>query len=144
MRDRRTPFVTYLVGLTALVALTGCARPRATVVPPPPATYEERGTASWYGQAHQGRRTASGERYDVQQMTAAHRSLPFNTWILVENLDNGKTVEVRINDRGPFRDARILDLSHAAARVLGALGPGLIPIRLRVIGARPTRSSSSE
>ena len=80
----------------------------------------------------------------MNQMTAAHRTLPFGTRILVENLDNGKTVEVRINDRGPFRDSRILDLSYAAARTLGALGAGLIPIRLKVIGSRPTRSSSSE
>ena len=77
----------------------------------------------------------------MNEMTAAHRTLPFGTWILVENLDNGKTVEVRINDRGPFRDSRILDLSYAAARAIGAIGAGLIPIRLRVIGTRSSTSS---
>src|SRR3989441_13241201 len=67
-------------------------------------------------------------------MPAAHRPLPFNTWLIVENLDNRRTVEVRVNDRGPFAGSRILDLSYGAARLLGATGPGVIPIRLRVIG----------
>src|SRR3989475_6357216 len=68
------------------------------------------------------------------EMTAAHRTLPFNTWLIVENLDNRRTVEVRVNDRGPFAGSRILDLSYGAARLLGVTGPGVIPIRLRVIG----------
>ena len=69
------------------------------------------------------------------QMTAAHRTLPFNTWLIVENLNNGRTVEVRVNDRGPFAGSRILDLSYGAARLLGATGPGVISIRLRVIAS---------
>src|SRR5256712_9433800 len=69
------------------------------------------------------------------EMPAAHRPLPFNTWLIVENLDNRRTVEVRVNDRGPFAGSRILDLSYGAARLLGATGPGVIPIRLRVIGS---------
>jgi rare lipoprotein A len=69
----------------------------------------------------------------MYQMTAAHPSLPFGTWVLVENSANGRSVKVRINDRGPNRSRRILDLSYAAARALGAIGPGVIPVRLRVI-----------
>jgi len=71
----------------------------------------------------------------MHQMTAAHRTLPFGTWVLVENPANGRSVKVRINDRGPFRSRRILDVSYAAARALGALGPGVIPVRLRVIAS---------
>ncbi len=70
----------------------------------------------------------------MSQMTAAHRALPFGTWVMVENLLNRRTAELRITDRGPFRDNRILDLSLAAARVLGAVEPGVIPVRLRVVG----------
>ena len=69
----------------------------------------------------------------MMEMTAAHQTLPFNTWLIVENLNNHRTAEVRVNDRGPFVDKRILDLSYAAARVLGATGQGVIPVRLRVI-----------
>src|SRR2546425_13363749 len=75
-------------------------------------------------------------------MPAAHRPLPFNTWLIVENLDNRRTVEVRVNDRGPFAGSRILDLSYGAARLLGATGPGVIPIRLRVIGGSTARPAA--
>src|SRR2546427_3653417 len=78
------------------------------------------------------------------EMTAAHRTLPFNTWLIVENLDNRRTVEVRVNDRGPFAGSRILDLSYGAARLLGATGPGVIPIRLRVIGGFPAGPASPD
>src|SRR3989441_2471458 len=120
----------------AIVLLAGCARPRPAILPPVPARigYEETGLASWYGNPFHGRRTASGEVYDMGEMTAAHRTLPFNTWLIVENLENRRTVEVRVNDRGPFAGSRILDLSYGAARLLAATGPGGIPIRLRVIG----------
>src|SRR5439155_10373628 len=88
----------------AIVLLAGCARPRPAVLPPVPVRigYEETGLASWYGNPFHGRRTASGEVYVMGEMTAAHRTLPFNTWLIVENLDNRRTVEVRVNDRGPF------------------------------------------
>src|SRR2546426_6939262 len=78
------------------------------------------------------------------EMTAAHRTLPFNTWLIVENLDNRRTVEVRVNDRGPFAGSRILDLSYGAARLLGATGPGVIPIRLRVIGGSTSGPASRD
>jgi rare lipoprotein A len=95
--------------------------------------YQETGEASWYGKPHHGRPTASGEIFDMYRMTAAHRSLPFGTWVLAENPANGRSVKVRINDRGPTKGRRILDLSYAAARALGAIGLGVIPVRLRVI-----------
>ena len=127
-----------------LALLTGaaCAHhhpvPRSPVAPVP-VGWEETGQASWYGHPYHGRETSSGQVYDMRQMTAAHRTLPFDTCVLVENRDNGRTVEVRINDRGPFAAGRILDLSYAAARVLGAAEAGVIPVRLRVI-ATPERS----
>src|SRR3989442_10501037 len=130
----------------AIVLLAGCARPRPAILPPVPARigYEETGLASWYGNPFHGRRTASGEVYDMGEMTAAHRTLPFNTWLIVENLDNRRTVEVRVNDRGPFAGSRILDLSYGAARLLGATGPGVIPIRLRVIGGSTSGPASPD
>jgi rare lipoprotein A len=91
------------------------------------------GLASWYGDAHHGRRTASGDTYDQEALTAAHRSLPFGTIVRVTNAKNGRTVEVRINDRGPMIKGRIVDLSRAAARRLGALSDGVVPVRLLVI-----------
>jgi rare lipoprotein A len=107
---------------------------------------EEVGYASWYGHPYHGRRAASGEVYDMHDLTAAHRTLPFGTRVLVTNRDTGQVVEVRINDRGPFVDGRILDLSYAAARVVGAVGPGTIPVSLRVValpGAAPTAASGA-
>src|SRR3990167_5593222 len=129
---KRRPRPLLLAG--ALLLATGCAQAVRTAPPPPiDVGWEETGNASWYGHPYHGRRTASGEVYDMAQMTAAHRTLPFGAWILVENRLNARTTEVRVTDRGPFVGDRILDLSAAAARVLGAIGPGVIPVRLRVI-----------
>ncbi len=94
---------------------------------------EETGHASWYGNPYHGRPTASGEVYDMRDLTAAHRTLPLGTRLMVTNIDNGQVVEVRVNDRGPFVAERILDLSYGAAQIIGAIGPGVIPVRLRVI-----------
>ncbi len=128
----REPPHRALVGVLLLVA--GCARAVVTAPTPPAGVgWEETGDASWYGDPYHGRRTASGEVYDMTQMTAAHRTLPFGSWILVENRLNGRTAEMRVTDRGPFVGDRILDVSAAAARLLGAIGPGVIPVRLRVI-----------
>lgn len=90
------------------------------------------GYASWYGTKFQGRLTANGETYDMYQLTAANRTLPFGTLVRVTNLDNGKSVVVRINDRGPFVDGRIIDLSKAAAEIIGM--PGIAKVRLQVVG----------
>lgn len=84
-----------------------------------------RGLASWYGEKFQGRRTASGERFDMNALTAAHPSLPFGTRVLVRNPRNGREVAVRINDRGPFTGGRIIDLSRAAAQAIGLLEAGV-------------------
>jgi rare lipoprotein A len=80
---------------------------------------------------------ASGERYDPKQFTAAHRTLPFGTWVRVTNLANGRSVDVRINDRGPWVDGRIIDLSYAAARRLEAIGPGLVRVELTILQPPP-------
>ena len=89
--------------------------------------------ASWYGEPHHGRPTASGEIFDMNQLTAAHRSLPFGTRVLVTNLKNGRSIEVRINDRGPRSAGRIIDLSFGAAQKLGVADSGTIPVTIRVV-----------
>ncbi len=96
--------------------------------------FVEVGTASWYGPGFHGNRTSSGEIYDQYDLTAAHQTLPLGTRVAVTNLSNGREVDVRINDRGPFVKGRSLDLSYAAARSLGAIGPGTIPVRIEVLG----------
>lgn len=152
--------------LILAAAVAGCATSRSSVKPPPtsrelpsstkppaasrdlpgsikppptsrePSGSAQTGYASWYGKRHHGQRTTSGEVYDMNQLTAAHPTLPMGTRLRVTNLQNGRSVEVRVNDRGPAVDGRILDLSYAAARALGAVQEGVIPVRLRV-AARP-------
>lgn len=109
----------------------------------------QRGKASWYGKRYHGRKTASGERFDSTALTAAHRTLPFGTKVRVKNLDNGRTVDVHINDRGPFRrKERIIDVSEAAAQQLRIVGSGVAPILLEVlalpagVAARSARPAS--
>ena len=92
----------------------------------------ERGGASWYGPGFHGRRTASGERFNMHALTAAHRTLPFGTLVRVRSLANGREVDVRINDRGPFSRNRVIDVSRAAAQTLGMLGLGLKEVVLLV------------
>jgi rare lipoprotein A len=91
------------------------------------------GMASWYGQPHHGRRAASGEVYNMHRLTAAHRTLPFHTIVRVHNKRNGREVDVRINDRGPFVKGRVIDLSYAAAKAIDMLKPGIVPVRLKVV-----------
>jgi len=93
----------------------------------------ERGIASWYGTKFHGRRTSSGEPYDMYAMTAAHKTLPLPSYVQVRNLDNGRSTVVKVNDRGPFHDNRIIDLSYAAATKLGILGKGTGLVEIRVI-----------
>ena len=130
--------------LVAVIALVGCGHKKHARVTPPPAAGRrapvivqpgdtETGIASWYGHPYHGRAAADGEIYDMEKMTAAHRTLPFNTWVRVYDLDNNKTTEVRIIDRGPFIDGRIIDLSHAAAREIEMIGPGVAKVRIEVI-----------
>lgn len=101
---------------------------------PRPAGYIEEGNASWYGNPFNGRRASNGETYDMNKLTAAHRTLPFDTMVRVTNLSNGKTTTVRITDRGPFVENRIIDLSFAAAKEIESVGPGIVPVRLEVLG----------
>ena len=110
---------------------------------PLPVGYTEQGIASWYGIPYHGRPAADGEIYDMEKLVAAHRLMPFNTWLKVTNLANNKSVNVRVIDRGPFVNGRIIDLSKAAAREIDLLGPGVGPVRLEVIAA-PTDISSND
>ncbi|HZW90187.1 MAG TPA: septal ring lytic transglycosylase RlpA family protein [Myxococcaceae bacterium] len=113
-----------LLGVQLLLLLAGCAHNgRATAA-------GEEGEASWYGPGLYGRKTASGEVLRPGTLTAAHRSLPFGTCLRVTNLENGRTVEVRVNDRGPYAAGRIIDVSEAAARALGMRGQGVTRVRL--------------
>lgn len=117
------------------VPLASASSPPPAAAAPPGATPEsgETGLASWYGHPYHGRASASGEIYDMERMTAAHRTLPFGTMVRVHDLDSRQTVDVRINDRGPFVDGRIIDLSHAAARAIEMLGPGTARVRLEIL-----------
>ena len=96
--------------------------------------YRAKGLASWYGRQFHGRKTASGERYDMYALTAAHKTLPLGTEVEVENLNNGRVTRLRVNDRGPFVQGRIIDLSYKAAKELGVVGPGTAPVEVRAVG----------
>lgn len=146
-------------GAVLAMVVAGCAgrRPVAASAPPPMAptatppvtaerakratdtdrpssvAYMEEGNASWYGAPFHGRPASNGEIYDMNKMTAAHRTMAFGTIVKVTNLSNGKTAVVRITDRGPFIENRIIDLSMAAAKAIESIGPGVVPVRLEVI-----------
>jgi rare lipoprotein A len=125
--------------MLAGLALAGCAKKHRTAVTPAPPRVAgeirdgETGLASWYGHPYHGRPAANGEIYDMEKLTAAHRTLPFGTWVRVVNLNNDKTVDVRITDRGPFVENRIIDLSHAAAVAIELIGPGVARVRLDIL-----------
>jgi rare lipoprotein A len=95
--------------------------------------YEEEGIASWYGEEFHGRSTSSGEPYDMYAMTAAHRTLPLPSYLEITNLANGRRVVVRVNDRGPFHEDRLIDVSYAAAHRLGLIGTGTARVRIRAL-----------
>jgi len=104
-----------------------------------PARFVQTGLASWYGPGFHGKRTANGEIYDQYALTAAHRRLPLGTRVKVTNLESGQAIEVRINDRGPFVEGRIIDLSLAAAKRIGVYAPGTAPVRIEVLSAPTPR-----
>jgi rare lipoprotein A len=108
------------------------------------ADYNETGVASWYGSQFQGRQTANGERFDMNLMTAAHPTLPLPSHVRVTNLNNGRSVIVRVNDRGPFARGRIIDMSRAAARELGFERDGTAPVRVQNLGVAPLNVASEE
>lgn len=104
----------------------------------------EEGRASYYADEFNGRKTSNGEVFDMNELTAAHRSLPFHTKVKVTNLDNGRSVTVRINDRGPFVEGRIIDLSLAGAKAIGMVGTGTAPVRLEVVEFGPDTSKPAK
>jgi rare lipoprotein A len=105
--------------------------------------FKEEGLASWYGKDFHGRRTSSGEVYNMYGMTAAHKTLPLGTYVRVHNLSNNRSVDVRVNDRGPFVRGRVIDLTYTAASRIGMLGPGTAPVRIEALGALdPQRSGA--
>jgi len=129
-----------LVCAVVLAALSAACAQRSAPLPPGPIAaapqcvpFVQQGVASWYGPTHHGRQTASGVRFDMNGLTAAHRTLPLGTEIEVENMNNGKKVEVTVNDRGPYVRGRILDLSRAAAQRLGFTHHGTVQVRLTTI-----------
>lgn len=138
-------------GAIALLAPVACrkkhktpsvpqAPPRAQAKPLP--AWQETGIASWYGIPYHGRHAANGEIYDMNQLTAAHRTLPFGSIVRVTSLTNSKSVTVRITDRGPFIDGRIIDLSREAARRIDMIGPGIMQVRLELAGSAEARAST--
>ena len=132
---RKALVITGCLGLV----LSSCGDKRGVrAAIPTPVSASEEGIASWYGNPYHGRAAANGEIYDMEKFTAAHRTLPFGTWVRVYNLDTGKSVEVRITDRGPFVDDRVIDLSRAAARAIDMIGPGLARVRLEIIASPAT------
>jgi rare lipoprotein A len=134
---RATNRLRQLIGNAApLKEVIGKPAPSSTEFALGPVRFKLTGMASWYGPGFHGNQSASGEIFNQHAMTAAHRTLPFGTRVLVTNLDNGQSVVVRINDRGPFHGNRIIDLSTAAARVLGVVSSGVAPVRLEVLDNR--------
>ena len=128
-----------LFSLAALLSIVGCISREPPPAPPPqPAAapvepaFSQVGKASWYGDFHQGRLTASGERFDKNDLTAAHRTLPLGTEAVVTNLENGKSVEVTVNDRGPYKKDRVIDLSQRAAEKLGIRDKGVARVKIEV------------
>ncbi len=119
----RKPIMRFVKGMALAVVLVLC----------PTLVAAEDGVASWYGGKFHGRMTSSGERFNTYTLTAAHRTLPFGTIVKVTNLDNGKSVLVKINDRGPFVEGRIIDLSRAAAQKLGMIDTGVAKVSLQIV-----------
>ncbi len=151
----------FLISAILLVVMSGCAAKIQEVKRDcgPPYTvrgktyhplknvepgFTQDGIASWYGPGFHGRKTASGETYDMHELTAANNVLPLKTLVKVKNLGNGKEVLVRINDRGPFVNDRVIDLSLSAALGLGMVKPGTAPVRITVVDPLKTQVASNE
>jgi rare lipoprotein A len=139
MPDRALAALRWMVVVGAGAAVWLVA-PRAEA-PPPDRCQRERaersqvGLASWYGAHHHGRLTASGTPFDMHRLTAAHRTLPLGSRLRVTRLDDGRSVVVRLTDRGPYRPGRLIDLSHAAARAIGAIDRGVVRVRVEALPA---------
>ncbi|HXQ50186.1 MAG TPA: septal ring lytic transglycosylase RlpA family protein [Stellaceae bacterium] len=155
------PRLALVLVLGGLLALAACGTPRAPRIAAPPAApghglykvgnpyqiagvwyypaedlaYDETGIASWYGEDFHGKYTANGEVFDLNALTAAHRTLPMPSIVQVTNLENGRSLKVRVNDRGPYARSRIIDLSRRSAQLLGIEGPGSAKVRVRIVAA---------
>jgi rare lipoprotein A len=127
----------FIIGL--ILVLASCSRMRYF-----PGGNIQKGLASWYGPEFHGKLTSNKEIYNMHDLTAAHPTLPFGTYVKVTNLDNGKSVVVRINDRGPFVKGRIIDLSYAAAIKLGMSGAGVVPVMIEVLKKYSPKKSSQK
>jgi rare lipoprotein A len=159
---KRRRLLRFLAGAgLVLVFVHACARQQP---PPPPVAgkpkpyrvngiwyqpianardFTQEGLASWYGEEFHGRKTSNGERYNMYEPSAAHKTLPLGTYVRVHNLKNDRSLDVRINDRGPFVHGRIIDLSYAAAKALDIVGPGTAPVRIHALGAPGPSGSGS-
>lgn len=139
MTRRYTRSLQLAAVFLALAALSACALPPTRVKLPviltPQSRVAQTGIASWYGPGFHGQVTASGVVYDQNDLTAAHQTLPMGTRLMVTNLRNSRTIEVLVNDRGPFAKGRVIDLSHAAAQAIDMIGLGTAPVRIEVIEA---------
>ncbi len=128
--------INYAV-ITVIMAALTCAAPSLAGKE----AYTEEGLASWYGKKFQGKKTASGEKFNMRKLTAAHRTLPFGTRVKVTRIENGKSVVVKINDRGPFVEGRIIDLSKAAAKKLDMINTGVARVRIKVVKSAQNKKS---
>jgi rare lipoprotein A len=136
MKDRISLIIIVAI-ILSMVFLTGCPPRAGYYVKDDDGGFDKRytevGLASYYGSDFHGKPTASGETYDMWEYTCAHRELPFGTYLLVTNLENGRKVTVRVNDRGPFVEGRIIDLSYNSARALGMLEEGVVEVKIEVL-----------
>jgi rare lipoprotein A len=135
--------------LCTLLPAAACMNKIEQPPPPPPVVeapkpaFEQVGKASWYGPFHHGRKTASGEKFDMNDLTAAHRTLPLGTEAKVTNLENGRSVTVTVNDRGPYKQGRVIDLSKRAAETLGMKEDGLAEVKIEVLpGQAPVETAT--
>jgi len=156
---RSLSLIAAVIASAALAACAGTPRPSVAnahgtmkpyqvrgqwYVPKDDPRYDEVGIASWYGPQHQGRPTADGEIFDMRRASAAHKTLPLPCIVEVRNLENGRKIRVRVNDRGPFKKDRIIDLSQEAARELGFLDKGTAKVRVRYIGRAQAMEEDGE
>ncbi len=130
---------TFILLFVLAIAFWGCGTTNKSVNVP--YTDELEGMASYYAEDFHGRKTSNGETYDMHAMTAAHRTLPFNSRVRVTNLDNRRSVEVRINDRGPFKNNRVIDLSYKAALEIGLISNGTAPVSIEVLKVGPSSTN---
>lgn len=141
MLSRNIKYLLVSIGLVLSLSACGRSMSKAPVVPQvEPVSFnetellhEEEGYASWYGPGFYGRKTASGQRFTKNKLTCAHRNLPFGTLLQITNLQNGKSIEVIVNDRGPFIKGRVVDLSYAAAKEIGLIKVGAAPVKVKQI-----------